>query len=326
MPSDKLDVARARVLELSPVAPPEETIEAIKAIGNEYRLSKEAVGGLVEDFLDFHDIDPEAPPAVAELRSGYRVLGSGNDGEILDDLVNAIIGETLETLTASPPRNWDEWLARRTDEYVREVDHVVATMHPDISCALFREALGRTVWNKSDELFQDAFPHLKVGLATSQFVRALKEEGVLILGKDHGEGLALLEQIGDLLMKVHGKAPLLLKEQQDRDDLGLVSKLLINSAAARWVLVENSFPSGHLYELPFIDMAGVVVVVLQQESRGASFMPDEAILNNAQWQRFTYSPDRLEAALGDAVRWAESTVASIRTSHRQARPWQDAAS
>jgi hypothetical protein len=86
------------------VAPPEETIEAIKAIGNEYRLSKEAVGGLVEDFLDFHDIDPEAPPAVAELRSGYRVLGSGNDGEILDDLVNAIIGETLETLTASPPR------------------------------------------------------------------------------------------------------------------------------------------------------------------------------------------------------------------------------
>src|SRR3984885_3270819 len=102
VPSDKLDVARARVLELSPVAPPEETIETIKAIGNEYRLSKEAVGGLVEDFLDFHDIDPEAPPAVAELRSGYRVLGSGNDGEILDDLVNAIIGETLETLNASP--------------------------------------------------------------------------------------------------------------------------------------------------------------------------------------------------------------------------------
>jgi hypothetical protein len=107
VPSDKLDIARARVLKLSPVAPPEETIEAIKAIGNAYRLSKEAVGGLVEDFLDFHDIDPEAPPAVAELRSGYRVLGSGNDGEILDDLVNAIIGETLETLNASPPGNWD---------------------------------------------------------------------------------------------------------------------------------------------------------------------------------------------------------------------------
>ena len=124
------------------MAPPEETIEAIKAIGNEYRLSKDAVGGLVEDFLDFHDIDPEAPPAVAELRSGYRVLGSGNDGEILDDLVNAIIGETLETLNASPPGNWDEWFARRTDEYVREVDHVVATDAPRHKS----RALSRSAW------------------------------------------------------------------------------------------------------------------------------------------------------------------------------------
>lgn len=322
MPSDNVAAARARVLELSPVALPKETIEAIKAIGNEYRLSNEIVGELVEDFLEFHDIDPEAPPPIAELRSGSRVLGFGNDGEILDNLVNAIIGDTLEALNMSPPEGWDKWFERRSDEYVREVDHVIATMHPDVARALLRETLGRAVWAKSDELFQEAFPHLKVGFATSQFVKALKEEGVLILGKDHEDGLTLLERIGDLLAKAHGKAPLLLKEQEDRDDLGLVAKLLINSAAARWVLVENSFPSGHLYELPYVDMAGVVVAVLQQEDRGASFMPDEAMLKSAQWRRFTYTPDRLEDALGDAVRWAESTVASIRKKHKRSRPWK----
>jgi hypothetical protein len=322
MPTDKLNAARARVLNLSPVAPPEKTINAIKTIGEEYKFGTEEVVSLVDDFLEFHNIDPEAPPAIAELRSHYRVLGSGDDGEILDDLVNAIIGETLEALNESAPGSWDEWFERRNSEYFREVEHVTSTMHADVARALLRIALGRLVFDKSDELFQNAFPHLKVGLATNHFVRALKEEGVLILGEDHGAGLALLERIGELLMRLHGKAPLLLKEQEDRDDLGLVAKLLINSAAARWVLVENSSPSGHLYELPFVDMVGVVVVVLQQEGRGASFMPDEAILKNAQWRRFTYPPDRLEDALGEAVRWAESTIASVRASHQRARPWQ----
>jgi hypothetical protein len=301
--------------------PPEETIKAIKAIGNECQLSDEIVGELVVDFLEFHDIDPEGASPIAELRSGYRVLGSGDDGEVLDDLVNAIIGETLETLDMSPLGDWEKWFEQRNDEYIGEVDHVVAAMHPDVARALLRETLCSAVWDKSDELFQEAFPHLKVGRATSQFVKALKEEGVLILGKDHENGLALLERIGDLLTKAHGKAPLLLKEQEDRDDLGLVAKLLINSAAARWVLVENSFPSGHLYELPYIDMAGVVVAVLQQEGLGASFMPDEAMLKNAQWRRFPYTPDRLEDAIGDAVRWAESTVASTRKKHKQSRQW-----
>jgi hypothetical protein len=199
-------------------------------------------------------------------------------------------------------------------------------MHPEVARALLGETLGRAVWDRSDELFQEAFPHLNVGLASSRFVTALKAEGVLILGKDHDEGLAQLERIGHLLTKMHGKAPILLKEQEDRDDLGLIAKLLINSAAARWVLVENSFPSGHLYERPFIDMACVVVAVLQQDGRGASFMPEEAMLKNAQWRRFTYTPDRLEGVLGDAVRWAEGTVTSIRKTHKQSRPWSAAGS
>lgn len=77
MPSGSVAAARERVLELSPLAPPEETIDAIKAIGNEYQLSDEIVGELVVDFLEFHDIDTEAASPIAELRSGYRVLVSG---------------------------------------------------------------------------------------------------------------------------------------------------------------------------------------------------------------------------------------------------------
>ncbi|HWF50529.1 MAG TPA: hypothetical protein VG294_07815 [Solirubrobacteraceae bacterium] len=157
-----------------------------------------------------------------------------------------------------------------------------------------------------------------------RFIKALKEEGVLLLGKDTGEGLAVLQRISGLLEKEHGKAPLLLKEQADRDDLGLVAKLLINSAAARWVLVENSYPSGHLYELPFVDMAGVVVAVVQHEGQGASFMPDEAMLKNAQWRRFSYEFETLPAVLADAVQWAEAAVTSAKKARRSARPWSGA--
>ncbi len=323
--ASKVATALERILhELSPVAPPPETIEAIKAIGREYHLSRDEIGGLVDAFLDYHEIDPEEAPPVAILRSGYQVLGQVDGGELLDDLVNSIIGDTLVALNEFPPGSWEKWFDRRAQELVQEVDHVVTTMHVDLVRTLFREALGRLVWDNSDRLFEEAFPHLKAGLAIKQFVNALKQEGVLILGKDSDEGFELLQRISHLLETEHSKAPLLLKEQEDHDDLGLVAKLLINSAAARWVLVENSYPSGHLYELPFVDMVGVVVVVLQQEGVGASFMPGESILKNAQWQRFSYACDELETVLADAVQWAERAVATASRAHRRARPWTPA--
>ena len=87
------------------------------------------------------------------------------------------------------------------------------------------------------------------------------------------------------------------------------------------MLIENSYPSGHLYELPFVDMAGVIVAVLQQEGLGASFMPDEAMLKNAQWRVFGYTPDRLEGAVFEAMDWAEDSVRATRAVHESARPW-----
>jgi hypothetical protein len=88
---------------------------------------------------------------------------------------------------------------------------------------------------------------------------------------------------------------------------------------ARYVVVENTFASGHLYEIPLLEAAGVVVAVLQEEGRGASFMPDESILKNALFERFFYTPETLREAVAAATAWAERKVAEVTRLHAETR-------
>jgi hypothetical protein len=59
----KLGAARERVLtELSPVAPPSDTIEAIKTIASDHDLNHAEVAELIQEFLAHYAIDPGGHP------------------------------------------------------------------------------------------------------------------------------------------------------------------------------------------------------------------------------------------------------------------------
>lgn len=322
--SDPLARARQRIIdELSPVAPPNETIAAIRAVAKAEGVGAEDQPTLIRMFLEHHEIDPGAPSPVAILRGGHQVLSAADDATLLEDLLNAIIGESTVALSDQSVGGWGDSFVRFRQELVREADHVSSTLHHEVVRALLRELLGQAVVTKSDEYVVEAFPQLRVSARTiEEFVASLKQGAVLVLGKDTGDGLALLQRIAHILERNHGKTPLLLKKQRDHEDLGLIAKLLVNTSATRWVLVENTESSGHLFELPLVDMAKVIVAVLQRKGAGASVVPDEAILTNARWQRFTYTSDGLEAAVKAAVDWAEAQVDAAKQAHRVAGSWE----
>jgi hypothetical protein len=260
------------------------------------------------------------------LRSGYQILAEGDDGQLTEDLILAIVGESIQSAVAQdgPALDWPARLRTVREEIASEVDHVQGSVHDATSRALLHMLLARAAWEQMDELILGAFPHLKAGPDLVESVTSdMKATAVLVLGKDNDEkSMGLLRSIQSRL-EARGRAGLLLKDQQDIDAQGLRAKLLLNAALSRFVVVENSAPSGHLYELPLIDMTGIVVVVLQQSGKGASYMPDEAILTNAQWRRFVYQEDGFDTAVEAALDWAEQRVEEISQTNRSVRPWQD---
>ena len=93
-------------------------------------------------------------------------------------------------------------------------------------------------------------------------------DSVLVLGADTGKHLSRLQAIKRVLEE-HGYYVYLVKEQPNRLGESTMQKVLRYALSSRFVVVENSCPSGHLYEVPHVaKMAECVTAVLQQQGRG----------------------------------------------------------
>lgn len=101
-------------------------------------------------------------------------------------------------------------------------------------------------------------------------------DSVLILGKDTGEGLERLKRIAAELEE-QGYYTYIIKEQPDKIGESIIQKVLRYALSSKFIVIENSESSGHLYEIPHVTkMAESVTVVLQEEGKGATWMFEDA--------------------------------------------------
>ena len=149
-------------------------------------------------------------------------------------------------------------------------------------------------------------------------------DSVLILGKDQGEALDRLKRIGERLEE-QGYFTYIIKEQPDRPGEGVVQKVLRFALSSKFVLIENTEASGHLYEIPHVTkLAECVTVVLQERGKGATWMFEDAYAKHNHWHRVDYDPAELDQAVDAATLWAEDFVkryAQYQTDHL---PWLSA--
>jgi hypothetical protein len=97
-------------------------------------------------------------------------------------------------------------------------------------------------------------------------------DSVLILGKDSGAGLDRLKRIENKLHEL-GYYTYIIKEQLDKPGEGVIQKVMRYALSSKFVLIENTEASGHLYEIPHVTKAAeCVTVVLQEEGKGATWM------------------------------------------------------
>ncbi len=146
-------------------------------------------------------------------------------------------------------------------------------------------------------------------------------DSVLILGKDTGDGLEKLRRIASRLEDL-GYYPYVIKEQPDRIGESTIQKVLRFALSSKFIVVENSESSGHLYEIPHVTkMAECVTIVLQQEGQGATWMFEDAYAKYKHWKKFTYTTNMFEAELKKAVQWAENFIQEFGQFQKDTLPW-----
>lgn len=146
-------------------------------------------------------------------------------------------------------------------------------------------------------------------------------DSVLVLGKDTGEALETLKRIAAKLQEL-GYFTYIIKEQPDKAGEGVVQKVMRYALSSKFVVIENTEASGHLYEIPHVTKsAECVTVVLQQEGRGATWMFEDAYAKHRHWHKIVYRNAALEAAVEEAAAWAERFVKEFAAFQVATLPW-----
>jgi hypothetical protein len=146
-------------------------------------------------------------------------------------------------------------------------------------------------------------------------------DSVLILGKDTGPGLERLKRIETKLQEL-GYYTYIIKEQPDKAGESVIQKVMRYALSSKFVVIENTEASGHLYEIPHVTKAAeCVTVVLQEEGKGATWMFEDAYAKHRHWHKIVYAEEKLEPAVEEAIAWAEAFLQEFRDFQASALPW-----
>jgi len=146
-------------------------------------------------------------------------------------------------------------------------------------------------------------------------------DSVLVLGKDVGPALDRLKRIASKLEEL-GYYTYIIKEQPDKAGESVIQKVLRYALSSKFVLIENTEPSGHLYEIPHVAKAAeCVTVVLQEEGKGATWMFEDAYAKHNHWHKETYKDAELEQAVEHGAAWAEKFVGEFADYQVATLPW-----
>jgi hypothetical protein len=146
-------------------------------------------------------------------------------------------------------------------------------------------------------------------------------ESVLVLGKDTDEALERLRLIAQKLEDL-GYYAIIIKDQPDRLGESVIQKVMRYALSSKFVVVENTDPSGHLYEIPHVGKAAeCVIAFLQEEGKGATWMFEDAFARNKHWKKFVYAPGAIQAAVTEAATWAELFVKEFGAFQKRVLPW-----
>lgn len=149
------------------------------------------------------------------------------------------------------------------------------------------------------------------------------EKNALVLGKDSDEeGIKKINRIADVLRKKRYE-PVMLKKLPEIEYLSLEDKMIRVGALCRFVIAEDSRPSGHIDEVRLCADCQFITATVREVGTASSWMQAHYPRQYNFINRFCYKDkgsitfkdnlcqctyDSLEVATDEAIQWAEKRI------------------
>ncbi len=152
-------------------------------------------------------------------------------------------------------------------------------------------------------------------------VPSFKQSTILILGQDTTE-IYRLHAIQKRL-EHHGYTGIIAKDISDIEIQSIEEKVNMLASLCRFIICENSVPSGHIDELKICALNRYVTAIVQEQGRAATMMQADYALDFSFLKTFTYSSlNDIDSTVDNAIKWAEIKIDERRKFFNQLYSWR----
>jgi hypothetical protein len=161
----------------------------------------------------------------------------------------------------------------------------------------------------------------KFSTKLEEYVASFRRKTVLVLGSYDPEGKRRLQSIAAALEQT-GYEPVLVEDIPEFEHYDLSQKVVAIGAVSRFIVIDDSTPSGHLAEVELCRTNRWVTAILRADARGASWMTAGASITSNVMLEAAYDPESPQSAVDEATRWAEARLAELKNQLDALYPWR----
>jgi hypothetical protein len=147
-----------------------------------------------------------------------------------------------------------------------------------------------------------------------------KKKIVLILGK-YGENVGRLRKVQVELAKA-GYEGVILQDFPDIEEQSLPEKMILFASIARFVLCDDTFPSGHVIELKICADIRFTTAILRPQGQAATAMQADIAENCDYMRAFPYTEATFVDSIRTSIEWAEEKVQERSATFDQTYSWR----
>lgn len=161
----------------------------------------------------------------------------------------------------------------------------------------------------------------KANKKLDEYVSSFRERTVLVLGAYDSAGENRLRSIAACLQEL-GYDPVLVKDIPDFEHYDLLQKVVAIGAVSRFIIIDDSSPSGHLNEFELCRSNRWVTLVLRADGVGSSWMTAGASIASNVILEARYDPSAPKPAIEEATKWAENRLSELKEKFNALYPWR----
>jgi hypothetical protein len=153
------------------------------------------------------------------------------------------------------------------------------------------------------------------------YFRQFREKTVLVLGAYDAAGSIRIFNICSALTSL-GYNAITIKDVPEFEAYDISQKVVAVASVCRFIVMDDSTPSGHLAEFEICRTNRWLMAVLRAAGHGASWMTAGASIASNVVHEGSYDPSNVLPAVTEAAHWAESRLSELERSFDKLYPWR----